>query len=124
MAIERKKPSVGDTVCLVYVGSNRDNIFTSAKVTRVGRKYFDVESEEGITLTYDIQTSYGKNWISQRYNIYESEQAYKDSLLIGKYLYEFYRYFNSYFPSNNDVISLEDVRSIAKILNLKVDEKI
>ena len=124
MAIERKKPSVGDTVCLVYVGSNRDNIFTSAKVTRVGRKYFDVESEEGITLTYDIQTSYGKNWVDQRYSVYESEQAYKDSLLIGKYLYEFYRYFNSYFPSNNDTISLEDVRSIAKILNIEIDEKI
>ncbi len=85
-------------------------------VVKVGHKYFTIESEDScVAQVYDLETWSEKTEFTSRFQLYASEQEYKDELEHSAICKEIYEAFN-WHSNMKGKISLEALRQIKAIL--------
>jgi len=116
------KPKVGTEFYLVDVG-NRTRYGGGRQrpcfVTKVGRKYFDIEygDECKLTVTFRLDDCCEKTEYSAGYALYDSKKQYEESRIAAKWSRVFsdaFRYGANY--------SLEQYEKAGEILGLKLAE--
>lgn len=105
---------VGDTF---YVQNMRRSTGTTGVVTKVGRKYFTVRvwSQE---VSFHLANLKEHSSINREYYLYSNEEAYKAKIYHTKLSDEIYRYFSR----RSQLLSIEKLEAIAKIVNLDISK--
>jgi hypothetical protein len=119
-----RKPKVGERL-FVSTTNNlaRGGVKTyNCEVVKVGRKYFDVELEDrSRPVNVHINSWHENNGeYMGNYQVWESEQAYKESVLAGQLHRKIREHaFNSF---GSVKLSLKQLKAIAEIVGLSEDE--
>ena len=120
-----RKPRVGEKLFVSTTNNMaRSGVKTyNCEVVKVGRKYFDVELDDGLSRPINVHIS---SWHENNgqyignYKVWESEQAYKDSVLASQ-LHRKIRD-HSFGPYGSKKLSLDQLKAIAEIIGLSEDE--
>lgn len=106
-----KTPTIGQTVFLVTFGwrAKDEPKTTFAKVTKVGRKYFELE---GCREQFHIESGGEKTQYCSRMQVYETEQEFRDQIEhseLASKLSDVFRY------AGQNKLSLDQLRRISAI---------
>ena len=119
-----RKPKVGEKLFVSTTNNlSRSGVKTyNCEVVKVGRKYFDVELD-GLSRPVNVHIdSWHENngQYTGNYQIWESEQAYKDSVLAGQLHRKIRDHSFGSFALRK--LSLDQLKAIAKIIGLSEDK--
>ena len=109
----RSKPRVGDTV-FVHVLNKYSQYDRTATVTKVGRKWFELDKVAGSR--FAIDDWHEDTIYSASVELWESEQAYVDHIEATKISRELSRYFPEYGKSR---LGLSLLRTIKKLIEVE-----
>lgn len=118
------KPKVGDKLFLVDIG-NRARLGSkqrTCEVAKVGRKYFTViygEKPHYAEVEFEIETLRQRTKYIQEYALYESEQAWLDSLEATRVAQEIS---NAFRYTGYKAFTLAQLKDVCKVIGIKLEE--
>lgn len=107
-----KKPKVGQSLWVESLSPHSSHVSKEAKVTKVGRKYFEVEEFWG---RFKIENFYHDIGYSPEYRAWESLQDMEDNKLYGRLWEKITKAFH-WEHKPKETLSLSQLKRISEIL--------